>query len=140
MFTRLRHDAERGETLLELVVAIFILGVCVIAIGSGIAGSVMISGLHRQQADASRILHNYAESLEAGGYAPCAGAVGASYSLPQQSGFNPPSVSIGYWNGSGFQAGCPGSGDQGLQQVTISLVNTDFRVGQSLTLVLRSPT
>jgi Tfp pilus assembly protein PilV len=140
MCTRLRKADERGESLLELVVAIFILGVCVIAIGSGIAGSIMISGLHRQQADASRILHNYAESLKAGSYSPCSADAGASYTLPQQPGFDAPGLAVRYWDGAGFQASCPAPGDQGLQQVTISLEDTDLRVGQSLTIVLRRST
>jgi Tfp pilus assembly protein PilE len=136
MRARFSRCADRGETLIELIIAIAILGVCVVAIGSGVAGAVLVSGLHRDQADASRILHNYVEKLEATTYSSCA----TSYSLPQQTGFTAPSLSITYWNGTGFQATCPAGGDQGLQRVAITLTNTDQRVKQTLAVVLRSTT
>lgn len=139
MRARLRERADRGETLIELIIAITILGVCVVAIGSGIAGAVLASGLHRQQADASRILHNYAETLEGATYNACTTTTPASYSLTQQSGFKAPTVTVTYWNGTGFQANCPATGDSGLQRVSIGLTTTDGRVGQTLAVVLRNP-
>ena len=57
MNARHRVEGERGETLLELLVSITILGVCVVAIASGIAVSVRISAIHRSQATASDWLH-----------------------------------------------------------------------------------
>ena len=139
MLARLRERADRGETLIELIIAITILGVCVVAIGSGIAGAVLASGLHRQQADATRILHNYAETLEGATYNACTNSTPASYSLTQQSGFQAPTVTVTYWNGTAFQAGCPSGGDSGLQRVSINLKTTDGRVGQALSVVLRNP-
>jgi Tfp pilus assembly protein PilE len=135
MRARLSRRADRGETLIELIIAIAILGVCVVAIGSGIAGAVMVSGLNRDQADAGRVLHNYAETLEAATYTPCA----TTYALPTQTGFDAPTLDITYWNGSAFQATCPVGGDQGLQRVAITVTNTDGRVSQSLRVVLRNP-
>jgi type II secretory pathway pseudopilin PulG len=133
MFSRRRVHSERGETLIELLIAITILGVCVVAIGASVAGAVLVSGLHRDQADAARILHNYAEQLQ-GTYSNCA----TSYSLAQPPGFQVPSLDIAYWNGSGFQDNCP-SPDQGLQRVTIGVTSVDGRVSDALTIVLRSP-
>jgi Tfp pilus assembly protein PilE len=135
MRTRLSRMADQGETLIELVIAIAILGVCVVAIGSSVVGAVMISGLNRSQADAGRVLHNYAETLEAATYTSCA----TTYSLPTQTGFQAPTLNVAYWNGSTFQITCPGGGDQGLQRVTITVTNTDGRVSQSLRVVLRNP-
>ncbi len=88
-----RVRADRGETLIELVISIAILGICVVAIGAGIIGTVMISTVHRDQADASTILHNYAEALQATTYSACAGS---TYSLPTVSGFAAPTISIAY--------------------------------------------
>jgi Tfp pilus assembly protein PilE len=135
-----RIATEQGETLIELVIAIAILGVCVVAIGSGVAASVVVSGTHRDLADASQILHNDAEALEADPYVPCATAT--SYAVPSQAGtgWRNPTVTVKYWNGSSFPQGGSCSSDQGLQQVTLTLTNKSGRVTQSLTLVLRSPT
>jgi hypothetical protein len=139
MYAVRRFARDQGETLLELVIAITILGTCVVAIGAGIVGTVTISNIHRQQADASKVLHNYAEALEGTTYSPCPGAM---YSLPTVSGFSSPTITISYWNKSltptaGFQPTCPGT-DQGVQRVKIDLANSDGRVSESLTVVLRN--
>jgi Tfp pilus assembly protein PilV len=145
MLARLRQRRDQGETLIELLIAIAILGVCVVAIGSGIAGAVMVSGLHRDQADATRILHNYVETLEAAPYDACTSSHQATYTLATQSGFAAPVLTVAYWDGSNFVAygagtsPCASNADTGLQRVTISLSNTDSRVSQSLSIVLRNP-
>lgn len=135
-----RASGEAGETLLELLVSITILGVAVIAIASGLAGTVMVSSLHRQQSDAQRALRNYAESLESGSYNPCTSTSAASYSLGSTAGFVAPTVTVTYWNNStpGFQPSCPSGGDTGLQKVKISLQSADGRVADSVAVVLRS--
>ena len=73
---RLRED--RGETLLELLIAITILGVCVMAFGSSIALGVATSDQHRKQADAGALVRSYAEQIDsyvaAGNYTGCAAA------------------------------------------------------------------
>jgi type II secretory pathway pseudopilin PulG len=54
MKTPRRVGGDRGESLLELIVAILILGTCVVAIGTGIALSIKISDVHRGQAIAQQ--------------------------------------------------------------------------------------
>jgi type II secretory pathway pseudopilin PulG len=144
-----RPDGDQGETLLELIIAITILGVCVVAIGSGIAMSITISALHRNQANAQDALHNYAETLQ-GLYQACTTAATPTafytQSLAQLGppGFGAPQVSVQYWmptggpSGTGaFAAACPGT-DQGLQQVTLTLASTTGTVTESLVVDLRS--
>ncbi len=125
---------ERGETLLELIVALGILGVAVVAIASGIAVSVVASRSHRDQANAGSYLHNYAEQVAAS-YTGCGASAPA---LATQTGFQAPSLSIKYWTGAAFgSATC--TTDPGLQQVTISLTSSDTRVSQSLIVIVRKP-
>jgi type II secretory pathway pseudopilin PulG len=144
MRRRRRVDAERGETLLELVVSIAILGVCVIAIGSGVAMSVRLSAIHRNQATASAFLHNYAETVQSS-YQACSGATPPDYvsGLPVPTGFDPPTASVNYWDSTAVQFGtdgaCP-SADPGLEQVTLYLQTTDQSVTESLVVVVRDPT
>ncbi|HEV7205256.1 MAG TPA: type II secretion system protein [Jatrophihabitans sp.] len=133
---RPRHE-ERGETLLELIVAIGILGVCVLAVGTGLALAIKVSSTHREAADAGTYLHNYAEQLSAS-YV-CGTAVPAPAAGVAMPGFGTPSVSVTYWDGSAFTlASCPGT-DPGLEQMKISLASSDSRVTQSLIVVVRKP-
>jgi type II secretory pathway pseudopilin PulG len=139
-----RVHGEQGETLLELIVAITILGVCVVAIGSGIAMSVKISAIHRNQATASAFLHNYAETVQ-GAYATCSGGSSLpnyAAGLAAPSNFDPPTASVKVWDATtaSFVASatntCPAT-DPGLQQVSLTLASTDGFVSESLVVVVR---
>ena len=140
---------ERGETLLELVVAIMILGVFVVAVGSGVAVSAKVSGIHQQQSTAGTFLHNYAESIQ-GTYNACTGAatpasVQTAYlsGLAVPAGFTAPTAAVKFWRatpGTFVSAGatCPAA-DPGLQQVTFTLNTSDGLVTESLSVIVRSP-
>ena len=144
--SRHRHD-DRGETLLELVITIAILGVCVVGIGAGIALSIKISSIHRDQATADAFLHNYAETLQ-NSYTACSGGVAPNYvsvaSLAAPSGFSTPTATVKFWNASGSPAAfnsstCPAT-DPGLQQVTLGLDSTDGFTSETLVVILRKST
>jgi prepilin-type N-terminal cleavage/methylation domain-containing protein len=136
---------ERGETLLELLVAVTILGVVVVALVGGLRTSVLMSDLHRKQATAGAVVRDYAEAIEAsvgtGGYVAC--ATTASYVAP--TGFSPPAGftrsvvagSMRYWNGTAWQPTC--GTDSGLQRLTIAVTSTDGRADERLTIVVRKP-
>lgn len=136
---------ERGETLIELVVAVSIMGVALVAVMAGLGTSVLVSDVHRKQATAGSVLRNYAEAINAtvtsGGYVNCASP--AAYTSP--AGFTPPgdysvsvvSGSMRYWNGSTWQPTC--SADTGLQQLTAQVASTDGRAIETLVLTLRKP-
>ncbi|HEY3716594.1 MAG TPA: type II secretion system protein [Jatrophihabitantaceae bacterium] len=137
---RQRMSDDSGETLLELIVSIAILGVCVVAIGAGIALSVKTSAIHRDQTNASAFLHNFAESIQSS-YTSCAGATPPNYAtaLAPPSGFNPPTAAVRFWDAAAAQfssATCPGT-DPGLQQVTLTLTSTNGYVSESLVTVVR---
>lgn len=146
-----RTKGEQGETLLELVVAIVILGVCVVAIGSGIAMSVEISNIHRKQAIAQEYLHNYAETLQDGShYTACPAAPNYAAGLPVPPDGGPwlgfSQKAIAYWSpgaagsGSGsFVSSCP-TPDSGLQEVTLELKSKDGLVDETLVFAVRSTT
>jgi type II secretory pathway pseudopilin PulG len=134
---------DQGETLLELIMAIVILGVCVVAIGTGIALSVKVSAIHRDQATASAFLHNYAESLQ-DTYTACDGATPPDYvavgSLVAPPTFSPPVAAVKFWDPAAASFSlttCPGT-DPGLQQVRLTLASVDGFVSESLVVVLRS--
>lgn len=134
-FRNVRDD--RGDTLIEVVMAVLILGIAAVAIVGGMALSVKVSDIHRKQADAGAALHDYAESLQSS-YNPCHGSIPAAYRLSAEAGFRPPDITVRYWTGESFSPTCPGA-DPGLQQLTIDVTSTDGRASESLTVVVRRP-
>jgi Tfp pilus assembly protein PilE len=135
---------ERGETLVELLVALTVLGIAVVAVIGAFGASIAMSDVHRKQATAGGEVRNYAELVEnfvAGtGYSGCApatayapGAVG--YTAP--SGYTAAAVSVRYWTGSAWSTGC--ASDTGLQQLTLSVSSADNRAREQVTVVLRKP-
>jgi prepilin-type N-terminal cleavage/methylation domain-containing protein len=134
---------DRGETLIELLMTVVIMGIAVAAIVGGIGTSVLMSDIHRKQATAGAAVRDYAEAIEnavtGGGYVAC--ATTTAYASPPgftvPPGYSTSVASVRYWNGTGWQSGC--SGDIGLQQVTIQVASGDRRASEQLTIVLREP-
>lgn len=139
---------EQGESLLELLIAVAIMGIAVVAIMAGLVTSVLISDVHRKQATAGTAVRDYAEAIQssvaAEHYVPCASATSYKpdalvpvFSAP--SGFTPSVVAgtVRYWNGSSWQSSC--SSDLGLQQLTIQVASSDGRATERVDVVLRKP-
>jgi type II secretory pathway pseudopilin PulG len=149
MWRRKRLDDDRGETLVELLVTVVILGTAVVAIVAALGTAIRVSDIHRKQANAGAYLRAYAEALETyvaknpSGYQPC--PVGAAYDgkltivAPDDVRFDQPSVvSVEYWTGTAWQSACPAS-DVGVQRVKLQVRSQDGRVDETLTVVLRKP-
>lgn len=141
-----RAVGDKGETLIELVAAIAILGVCVVAIGSGIVLSIKISDMHRSETTANAYVRSYAEAIEntvANSTWQGCSANSATYqspagfALPSSSQYTASVSNIQFWNGSAFTGSC--SSDYGLQQLTLTVASTDSRATEQLTLVIRKP-
>ena len=141
---------ESGESLLELLIAVAIMGIAVVAIMAGLVTSVLVSDVHRKQATAGTAVRDYAEAIQtsvaADHYVPCADA--ASYkpdaltpAFSAPSGFTPIVVagSVRYWNGSSWQTSCSIASDLGLQQLTVQVTSADNRATERVTVVLRRP-
>jgi Tfp pilus assembly protein PilV len=137
-----RPKRDQGESLIELILAIGILGICVLAIGTSIALSVRMSAIHRNQATADAFLHNYAETLQSSYSAQCGPAATYAAELtPPLGTFQAPVVSVQYWNSASasFGSTCI-TPDAGLQQVTLTLSTADGTVSESLVVILRTLT
>jgi Tfp pilus assembly protein PilV len=129
---------DRGESLLELLIAVAIMGVAVTAIIGGIGVSVMMSDIHRKQATAGTAVRDYGEAIMAGGYVSC--ATTASYpaaagSIP--AGYAASVTSLKYWTGTTWASSC--APDKGLQQLTLQVASGDGRASESLVVVVRKP-
>ena len=135
---------DRGETLVELLVAMAILGIVLVAVVGGFAATITMSDVHRKQASAGAAVRDYAELVAnyvAGtGYSACAAASAyaagtVGYAAP--TGYTASPVSIRYWTGAAWSASC--GTDSGLQQLTLAVSSTDTRASEQLTVVLRKP-
>lgn len=138
-------DRDRGESLLELLIALAIMSIAVVAVIGGLLASIAASDIHRKQSTAGASVRDYAENVEkyvAGtGYTACAppaayaaGTVGYT-GVP--TGFAATPVAVRYWTGTGWTTGsCT---DLGLQELTIQVASSDTRASERLVLVLRKP-
>jgi hypothetical protein len=140
--------SEAGETLTELIVAVAILGIAIVAIVGGLADALVSSTVDRGHASANSAARNTAEALQDPtnstgtntgiAYVPCA----TTYSLPAQPNATVAIVSITYWNGSAsanpgaFVNNCPS--DKGLQRITIKA--TSGRASDTVTVIKRRNT
>jgi type II secretory pathway pseudopilin PulG len=136
--------ADRGETLVELLITIVIMGITVVAVVGGLMTSIQMSDVHRKQATAGAAARDYAETVDryvgSTGYVAC--ATSSAYS-PTTVGFGAPAgytasvASVRYWTGTTWTSTC--SSDLGLQQVTVQVQSDDARATESSVLVVRKP-
>jgi type II secretory pathway pseudopilin PulG len=140
-----RTRGENGETLVEVLLAVAIMGIAVVAIMAGLTTSVLMSDIHRKQSTAGAVVRAYSEAIEHsvadGHYTACAST--SSYASP--AGFTVPSGFTGsvvagsmrYWNGTAWQTSC--GTDTGLQQLRVQVASDDGRATEQVTVVVRKP-
>jgi type II secretory pathway pseudopilin PulG len=128
---------DEGETLLELVMAVAIMGIVVVALVGGIATSILMSDIHRKQATAGAYVRNYAEAVTTH---YDASATASNY-LPAAVGFTAPTgfagtvTSVSCWNDTSMVFGTCTTANA-VQQVTLSVDSTDSRASESLVVVV----
>jgi type II secretory pathway pseudopilin PulG len=144
MRVRRRVAGEEGETLLELLISITILGIAVVAIASGITVSIVVSDIHRKEANAGAYVKSYGEAIQntvaTTGYVECATtstyASPAGFSLPSNINYAASISAVQYattaggWSGSCTNAGA--------ERLTLKVASTDGRATESLIIVVRN--
>lgn len=141
--TRKRDD--RGETLVELVVAVAILGIGAVAILSGLMLSVKTSVVHRNEATAGAYVRSFAEAIQnyvdASGYASCGAATASYQSVPVlnlPSGYTRAVTGVQSWNGTAWSS-CTADGIQRLDLTVTTTGDATRRAVERLTVILRKP-
>ena len=134
---------DRGESLIELLVALLIMGTAVVAVVGGLATAITMSDVHRKQAMVAAHLKFFAANLESAiaatptQYVDC--ATPASYPVyTPGSPYDANITQVLYWDGSSFGPSCAG-GDTGVQRVRLRVWSTDGRADQTLDVVIRKP-
>lgn len=148
-----RHRDERGETLVEVLVAIVILGIAGVAIFTGFALSVKSSDLSKKQATSGSYVKSAAEAIQnyvnvtapsaSAGYRSCApaGYYTGKVSLALPTGYSLTQDLAQAWNGSTWVT-CTTALDVGVQRIRLTVNRpTDAIVkgDEFLYLVLRKP-
>jgi type II secretory pathway pseudopilin PulG len=128
---------DRGETMVELLLAVVIMGLVIVAAVGGLVTAVLVSDIHRKQATAASYARDYAEAVQAAPYVACATPPAYASAGPTWPGYPKSVVAVRYWTGSAWQGSC--SADVGVQQVTVQVASADGRAAEKVVVVLRKP-
>jgi type II secretory pathway pseudopilin PulG len=156
--TRVYVPSERGDTLIEVLLALVIISLAVVALLGALMTSLASSAEHRSLSDIDTVLKGYAENAkfnielqQSPSYAPCASVTSSTYNfkaitvplLPNgwsTSSNAPYIVGIQFWNNTtnafDTTSTCQAS-DYELLTVGAKAPNN---VSETLTIGLRSPT
>jgi Tfp pilus assembly protein PilV len=128
-----RSSRDAGETLVEVVIAIAIMGIAFVALLGAMLTAASLSGTHRLQADVQLELQSALEQLKVTPHIACAG--NTAYPLPSGA-----SAVVDYWNGVGFGPTCYEAQAPYLttQRITVTVTSSDGRVSRSQTILKRA--
>jgi type II secretory pathway pseudopilin PulG len=135
---------EAGETLVEILITVAIVGIGVVTIMGAIWTALRVADYHRKTTNADVVLRNFAEAMqEKSGtfqYKPCATLTGANayptytpvapdtdhHPATYQATITKIEYLTGYTAGNdptwqNSTSGCPGGGDQGAQRITLKV-------------------
>jgi Tfp pilus assembly protein PilV len=132
---------DQGETLIEVIMAVAIMGIAAVAIVGGIATTILMSDIYRKQATAGAYVRNYAEAVAApanyqASASPNYDPAAVGWTAPPGNGFTATMTSVKCWNGTGF---VPCSVPNAVQQVTLNVASKDSRASESLVVVVSKP-
>jgi len=137
--SRSRGRGEDGDTLIEILVAVVLLGVAFVILLEGLATAIVASGYQQNETVADSLARGAAEMLSSQKYIQCAGTQSnGTYSVPSEPAMFSINVSITYWDGTTFvpstnSTQCPPSGaqaDMGSQQLTLTVTTSSIHAAQ----------
>ena len=161
----MRTSGERGESLIEVLMTVSIVGIGVVAIVTAMGSTLRLSGASRVGTHSDQLLVRYAENLTAVPYEACTPGTtpyvaAASSAIPSTN--LPDGITVGapgtaasrsdafelsisamrYWNGdlspATFSTTCPSS-DRGSQELTLKVHAGDGSFDSTLMIVKRAP-
>jgi Tfp pilus assembly protein PilV len=144
------REREAGLSLIEVVVALFVMSTAVLALVGGLSTSIVATDMHRKSVTADALVRNWAEQLQspAVAYVSCAATTQPTYQaaalgLPVPAKFAAPTiVSVEYWDGNqnaGFTNVCTPATDKGVERITLGARSSDDRGAQQVQILKRKP-
>jgi Tfp pilus assembly protein PilV len=134
---RFQSADDRGATLVEVLVAVVVLGTAGLAVLGGMYTSIAVSDVHRKEATAAAAARDYSERIAGAPDLGCASAAATYASVASQvdipAGYSADVDPIEWWTGSGWGACTAGAG---LQRVTVE-VSSDDGVSERSVVVVR---
>jgi type II secretory pathway pseudopilin PulG len=118
------RDDERGETLLELVITLLIMGTVIVALLAGIATAFSSSDINKKEIGVEVVLHSYAEAVMGATYNGCSVPTGITYTAPAGYGVSTPVVT-GCYDGTSTTGGFTGNTDNGAVRLRLEAHSTD---------------
>lgn len=145
-----RLRTERGDTLVEILVTVVIMGIAITAIVGGVATSIFMTTFHRQEASEQTLLRSYADAVESNrSWAGCSsttanyspGSVGFTIPSSYGTGYTASATAVMFPSGSPLSAGglsfsSPSCAtDPGILQVSIQVQSS--RATEKMAVVVR---
>jgi Tfp pilus assembly protein PilV len=143
---------DHGETLIEVLMAVVIMGIAVVSIIAGIGTAIVVSDIHHKQATAGAAVRDYAEALENSVAASPSGYSAAACGNPSlyavytpPSGYTATVLGVRDWNDSAADPSTwawePAGTcvDHGVQKVSLRVASTDSRATETLDVIIRRP-
>jgi prepilin-type N-terminal cleavage/methylation domain-containing protein len=130
---------DSGVSLIEVLVAVVILGLAAAAVMGGLFTSISVSDHHRKQATAGAVARDYAERIAGRTYVECATPSAytvAPAAVPVPSGYTAVVDSVEFWTGTGWAGSCSSTG---LQRITVVASSDDGRATERSVVVVRQP-
>ncbi|MEU4153593.1 type II secretion system protein [Streptomyces sp. NPDC026659] len=125
-----RGRGEEGETLIEVLVAVVLMGVAFVTILGGIGTAIISSVTQAKVTTADSVIRSAAEKVVSDPYVSCA----SGYETPTPPAGYTVTVEVAYWDGVGaFGRPCPAA-DTGVQMVTLTVHSTGPRPVRDATL------
>jgi prepilin-type N-terminal cleavage/methylation domain-containing protein len=140
-----RCRGEAGYTLSEVLVAVVILGIGVVAVVGALSSSLFTARVHRDIVTSDAVVRQYAEQLTAAVYTPCATpAAGYPAMAGVPAGYTVSIVDVDYADAADsapvFSDSCAANPNNEVQRITLEASHTGSeKVGvQRLQFVKRS--
>jgi|tagenome__1003787_1003787.scaffolds.fasta_scaffold20918244_2 Tfp pilus assembly protein PilV len=134
-----RLSDDQGASLIEVLVAVVVLGTAGLAVLGSMFTSIAVSDVHRKEATAGVVAHDYSERIAGAPDLGCASAAGTYGSLASQvdvpTGYSASVGPIEWWTGSGWGTACT---TNGLQRVTV-VASSGGGVSERAVVVVRQP-
>ncbi|MDP3972017.1 MAG: hypothetical protein Q8P61_03790 [Candidatus Nanopelagicales bacterium] len=131
---RRRCGGAAGESLVELMVSVAILGTTIVVIIEVLFMMVGGTVLQADEVRGQNTLASWADAVAAAPYTECATPTATPAPFPEPSpspsAFTTRVISVEYWQDTAFAAACP-SPDQGLQLVTLGVLPPAGPIGEA---------